>query len=399
MRRMVLCSIAALMAATAGSGASAKTKESILYSFEGTSDGRAPSYLLLRDDKGALYGTTVGGGAGQAGVVYKLSRAGELTVLHDFAGGMDGSSPSSNVVMDSKKTLYGATYHGGNGAIAGGDCDSGDCGTIYKIKKSGRASIIHAFTGMEDGGNPSGDIAMGTDGSLYGTTTHGGAGQHGVVFKVGRDGKFSVLHAFAGGPDDGERPVGDLILDDDGNIYGTAAAGGAESSGTVFKVAPGGTMTLLHSFGGDDTGFEPLGGLLRDGDGNLYGTTAFGGSGGFGAVFKLTPGGTASLVRAFTNDANGGTPGGHLTWGPAGNIYGIAASGGTVTGDCPNGCGLVYSLALNGKLKVLHRFGGAGDGRTPGYGMVPDDQGLLYGASGNGGASNAGAVYRIKPGG
>lgn len=167
--------------------------------------------------------------------MFKITPKGKETLLHDFAGGDDGAEPFSNVVMDKDGNLYGTTVDGGNGRQQGADCEN-DCGTVYKMSRGGNIAILHAFTGLDDGGEPFGGITIDAQGNTYGTTQKAGAGHNGVLFKVTPEGAYSVVHAFAGGSDDGARPIGNLTLDDAGNIYGRALGG----LGNLFKVTPEG---------------------------------------------------------------------------------------------------------------------------------------------------------------
>jgi len=244
---------------------------------------------LILDAMGNLYGTTfTGGSTGIDGTVFKLSNTGEETVLHSFMGSpSDGGFPTlAGVVMDTKGNLYGNTFEGGASPYDGG--------VVYKLSESGQLTVLHSFpVGEKDGEEPMGTPIMDKQGNLYGTTSTGGP-NYGIVWKVSQKGKEKVLHSFAGGPSDGAFPYAGVIRDAKGNLYGVTTLGGTGTvcgqyaCGTVYELSKKGTLTLLHSFTGAD-GNYPVGGLIMDAKGNLYGTTEYGGNYGYGTVWKLTP--------------------------------------------------------------------------------------------------------------
>jgi uncharacterized repeat protein (TIGR03803 family) len=254
-----------------------------LHNFSGaTGDGCLPYGGVIMDAKGNLYGTTSLCGGGY-GMVWELTPAGKqykFTLLHGFTGGAkDGSGPSlGNLLMDKKGNFYGVTLEGG----------SANNGTLYELSKTGKITILHSFDGgTQDGCFPSGTVWMDKAGSFYGTTEACGSAGDGVVWKVTKD-KETVLHNFTDGTSDGSKPYAGVILDAQGNLYGTTSVGGAAGDGTVYELSKGGTFSLLHTFSGSD-GNQPYGGLLRDSKGNLYGTAYAGGSADDGTVWKLTP--------------------------------------------------------------------------------------------------------------
>lgn len=266
---------------TAGSGAVFKLdtagKETILYSFTGSTDGDQPQSRLVQDTAGNLYGTTVMGGVSNCGTIFKIDTAGTQSVLHSFACGADGQYPYSGLNRDAAGNLYGTT--GGDGFAT--------YGTVFKLDTSGHETVLYSFNGGADGSQPMGPVNPDTAGNLYGTTYSGGSGD-GTVFKLDKNGDETVLYSFAGGAD-GANPLGGLVRDKSGNLYGTTEKGGVSNSGTVFKVDSSDRETVLHSFSktGKD-GKYPETGLVKDKKGNLYGTTYLGGTG-VGIVFKLAP--------------------------------------------------------------------------------------------------------------
>jgi len=261
--------------------------ETVLHRFTADPDGADP-LGLIQDAKGNLYGATQVGGTTGVGTAFKVSKAGKETVLHSFAGGAsDGAFPDAGLLMDMKGNLYGDTFEGGDSQYNGG--------VVYKLGKSGALTVLHSFPDNDgDGFEAVGTPAMDKQGNLYGTTYRGGSSGYGTVWKLSKQGKESVLYTFAGGTSDGAWPEAGVILDAKGNLYGVTTAGGSGTAcgnygcGTVYELSKNGTLALLHSFAGPD-GEYPVGGLILDAKGNLYGTALYGGSDGSGTVWKLTP--------------------------------------------------------------------------------------------------------------
>jgi uncharacterized repeat protein (TIGR03803 family) len=386
------------MSATATPAHSAGFK--VVYAFQGGSDGAQPA-ISVRDRAGNLYGVTGdGGGNGCGGSgcggVFKLSSSGTMSVLYNFAGGADGYYPGS-VVMDKHGDLYGTTYYGGNKG-----CDGNGCGTVFKLATDGTKTVLHVFKNGSDGALSEGGL-VNVGGSYYGTTTQGGiknCGPYncGTVFKVDAEGNETIMHRFAGG-NDGAYPGGGLIADSAGNLYGTTALGGSSSDcegsgcGTVFKVAPDGSETVLYAFHGGSDGSGPTSTLLRDSSGNLYGTTAVGGSSncqgfGCGTVFRIGADGTERVLYAFTGFSDGNWPWGNLTLDAKGNLFGMTDVGG-------EGSGVIFKLTQKGKGSVLHTFTGGKDGSQP-NGFIADKTGELFGATLYGGKAGEGVVFRLE---
>jgi uncharacterized repeat protein (TIGR03803 family) len=234
---------------------------------------------LLRDKAGNLYGTTSQGGSSNDGVVFKISPRGKETILHTFTGSTtDGKYPTyTSLLMDASGNLYGVTQEGGS---AGG-------GILYKLSKTGKLTILHSFMGgTTDGCNVLGTLFMDAAGNFYGTTSSCGTHMLGTVWEVSKTGKERLLHSFAGGTSDGEYPLAGVIVDATGNVYGTTETGGRSNVGTVYKVSQSGKFTLVHSFKGTD-GKYVYGGLVQNAKGILFGTTVNGGSIGYGTVWKI----------------------------------------------------------------------------------------------------------------
>ena len=259
-------------------------KEKVLHAFT-DSDGAYPFAGLVRDSKGNLYGTTVGGGDSTDGTVFKLNPNGAETVLYNFPlGGANGCCPDATLLRDPAGNLYGTSA----GAGAYGN------GTIFKIDTSGNETVLYSFVWKADGAYPQGPLVRDSAGNLYGTAQIGGSGDCnfgrgcGVVFKLDTNGIETVLYSFTGGAD-GAYPFSGLVRDPKGNLYGTTS-GNSEINdyGTVFKIDPAGHETVLHNLTSAD-GKYPQAGVVLDAAGNIYGTTMVGGSFDFGTVFKITP--------------------------------------------------------------------------------------------------------------
>jgi uncharacterized repeat protein (TIGR03803 family) len=252
----------------------------VLHNFTGGADGGDPYGGVIRDSKGNLYGTAQLGGASGAGVVFKIDSSGIETVLYNFTGGADGAYPLDGVIRDASGNLYGTTNGGG----------ASGAGVVFKVDRSGNETVLYSFTGGTDGSYPWGGVIRDSKGNLYGTTSAGGASGAGVVFKVDTSGNETVLYSFTGGAD-GATPLWVVLARDSaGNLYGTTSAGGgASNAGVVFKVDTSGNETVLYSFTGGTDGGNPYVGVIFGPTGKLYGTTAFGGQTNAGVVFEIKP--------------------------------------------------------------------------------------------------------------
>ncbi|MGA3214002.1 MAG: choice-of-anchor tandem repeat GloVer-containing protein, partial [Terriglobales bacterium] len=348
-------------------GAGGAWTETVLYSFMGEGDGQNPEGGLVFDSAGNLYGTTyTDNNALGFGTVFELTPTASgpwnLTTLYTFTGGADGRNPYSTLIFDSLGNLYGTT------AFGGGDADSG---VVFKLTSSTSApwteTVLYTFSGGNDGGNPFAGVTFDASGNLYGTAEEGGNTDDctgsgcGVVFMLtpAASGPWTetVLYAFSGGADGGE-PMGNVIFDASGDLYGTAENGGVSdcdgTCGVVFKLAPATsapwTESVLHTFTGGADGNFPLAGVIFDSSGNLYSTASEGGTSDgcdgpcFGVVFELTP--TASgpwnetVLYTFTNSGDGNEPEAGLVFDATGNLYGTTFGGGA------DGLGVVFELAV-----------------------------------------------------
>jgi uncharacterized repeat protein (TIGR03803 family) len=326
----------------------------VLHSFTGVMDGGIPLATLIFDRVGNLYGTARQGGVNNDGVVFKLApnQDGSWTesVLYSFMGGADGAVPFAGLIFDQAGNLYGTTVEGGGSTQSA--CSNG-CGTVFKLAPnqngSWTESVLYSFMGQADGAVPFASLIFDQTGNLYGTTEYGGnlsacgGAGCGVVFQLvpNADGRWTetVLHRFCSGTcGDGANPLDSLILDRTGKLYGTAEFGGVGGGGVVFQLTPNANGSwrekVLHSFGGRD-GYAPIASLTFDHAGNLYGTTFEGGVLGLGVVFKLAPnsnGGWHETVLHAFYDHPGALPYAGVIFDGAGNLYGTD-SGNTTFGS------------------------------------------------------------------
>ncbi len=302
-------------------------------------DGAFPMAGLIFDAQGDLYSTTEGGGSFGRGTVFRIAPAGEESIVHSFAPG-EGAEPVASLTIDATGNLYGTTQYGGAGGCPAMLGTLPGCGTVFKITPSGREAVLYSFTGNPDGAFPMAGLIMDAQGNLYGTTFKGGAHGMGSVFKLTPSGEETVLYSFSN-PPDGAFPQAGLVMDAQGNLYGTTYGGGSvkpcqnvyDGCGTVFEVAPNGQETVLHSFGNQGDGAFPFAGLVLDAEGNLYGTTYDGGEYSYGTVFELAGDGTETVMYSFCaqqpNCADGAHPWAGLVLDAQGNLYGTTSGGGS----------------------------------------------------------------------
>ncbi len=395
---VIFAAIFALVIAVTISSAQAQTFVP-LHQFAGGADGAFPEGAVVRDAAGNLYGTTTSGG-GDDGTVFKIDGSGKETVLFAFNAFVSGALPTGTLIQDPAGNLYGIAEEGPGGA-----------GVVYKVSPRGDQKVLFAFQGGLDNNNPkgpAGGLLIDKSGNLFGTAQFGSntgcALGCGSVFRLDTAGVLHLLHKFTGGSDGG-KPIGPLVQDAAGNLYGVAQSGGdlscldpdPQSSnlgcGTVFKLSPARVLTVLHRFHGGLNGSIPQGGLLLDGAGNLYGTTFRGGTNEHGTVFQVSKDGTYTVLHRFTQK-EGKNPNGGLALDEAGNLFGTAQLGGALN------LGTVFQLSPDRVLTVLHSFEGLEDGAVPFAGLIRDETGHLFGTA----VKNfliqpiqGGSVFEIRP--
>jgi uncharacterized repeat protein (TIGR03803 family) len=397
----VIISVANLLAV---SGISSTFQQSTLYSFgsPGNSDGANPQAGLIQGSSdGLLYGTTTDGGTLLGGgTVFTISTSGTEHVLYAFCsvGGAqctDGEDPVAGLIQVGAN-FYGTTEIGG----AYGQ------GTLFQVTPGGVESVIYSFCGTSgsgacpanDGALPQAGLIQASDGNFYGTTFAGGKYGQGTVFQVTPGGVEKVLHSFTGNnavpnSTDGAQPQSTLIQARDGNLYGTTYMGGADDNGTVFKITTGGTESTLYSFVRGSDGRNPKAGVIQGADGNFYGTTYTGGSTNGGTVFKVTPAGTETVLYSFNQSqvsTDGYAPRSGLLQAQDGNIYGVTNDGGT------SGPGTIFKITPDGIETVLYSFSNGGTNAIfPQAVLFQDSTGVFYGTTYDGGTAASGTVFRL----
>jgi uncharacterized repeat protein (TIGR03803 family) len=385
-----ICIFAAIFCALAGPEDNAKAQtETNLYSFGGVaSDGINPEGGLVRGSDGNFYGTTFGGGTNSYGTVFRISASGAYTNLYSFGTvPNDGEYPKGQLIQGRDGNFYGLTLGGGTNLYYG---------TIFRISAGGSYTNLYSFgSGPYDGFDPEAGLVQGSDGNLYGTTLEGGSNSVGTVFRISPTGSYANLYSFGSIPNDGQYPEAGLVQGSDGNFYGTTLEGGSNSVGTVFQISPNGSYTNLYSFGNfPNDGQYPEAGLVQGSDGNLYGTAYAGGAySGQGTVFRISPSGTYSNLYSFGGIPNDGiNPQAGLVQGCDGNFYGAASAGGANGGQ-----GTVFWISASGIYSNLYSFViNSNDGADPVAGLVQGSDGNFYGTAYAGGAyAGQGTVFKL----
>ena len=389
-----------------------------LVSLDG-SDGALSYAGVVQATNGSFYGTTYNGGTYGYGTVFKITSLGKLTTLYSFCPTgtcTDGMYPSSSLVQGANGNFYGTTFYGG--PVGNGN--------IFEITPTGQLTPIYLFCTQKDsngncgdGSNPMPGLVLANDANFYGATTLGGDGIGsdciayggcGTIFKMSPAGQLTTLHSFCnqlnsrGYCADGDLPEGSLIQAANGNLYGTTFYGGANNQGTVFEISPVGNLTVLYSFCAQSScadGANPKSALVQAPDGKFYGTTYGGGAtnarcpSGCGTVFEITPKGQVTTLHAFC--ASGPCPDGavaqtSLIQATNGNLYGT-----TVQGGIPFSAGTIFEITPNGALTTLHSFDYS-DGQIPNGALMQATDGNIYGTTIYGGANSDGTVFRLVSG-
>jgi uncharacterized repeat protein (TIGR03803 family) len=346
-----------------------------LYAFNGASGGAGYPVASLIDMTGKLYGTTEEGGAAGFGTVFEVSKSGKESVLYSFGGTPDGAYPVASLIALNGE-FYGTTESGGSGCTP-----SGGCGTVFEVSASGKESTLYSFKGGTDGSGPAAAL-IAVNGELYGTTTGGGKFGGGTAFKVSTSGNESVIHTFRGGLDGAYPYAGLTALH--GALYGTTFGGGL-NYGMVFKMSMSGKVHVIYSFNPNngmdgnapDTGVIALNGML-------YGTTPYGGTNGYGAVYEVSTSGQERVLSSNVDDPQASLVAVN------GEFYGTTYGGGIESQ------GTVFKMSTSGKESSLYNFGGNPDGSAPAAGLIAVN-GVLYGTTESGGPDNVGTVFKISP--
>ncbi len=339
---------------------------------------------LVQASDGNFYGTSQSGGDFMQGTVYRMTPAGTVTIIHSFTGTADGGGPQAALIQARDGNLYGVTSLG-SGATADG--------TVFKITLAGSLQTLHAFN-KTDGSVPFAELLEGADGNLYGSTVFGGDRNDGVIYRISTSGSFAVMHSFQGSATDGAFPRGALIQAFDGNFYGTTVGGGPMNIGTVFKMTPAGSVTMLHGFGGPSDGNGPKAALVQAIDGNLYGTAYSGGAFDAGTVFRISTAGAFTLLHSFSGVDEGASPTAPLLFTSDLNFYGMTQFG--PFQPAFNGLGTIFTMTLGGTLSTVHQFT-AGDGRNPieSDRFIHGSDGTFYGTTLAGGLKQDGVAFRM----
>lgn len=335
--------------------------------------------LFAQGRDGNLYTTAPAGGANLFGAVFQLTPSGAMKTLWSFANKDDGAFPNSGLTLGTDGSLYGTTSVGGSIGY----------GTIFKITSAGVFTTLHAFNGNTEGDQPESPPIQGPDGNYYGTTSDGGNAVFGTVYKMTPAGVVTVIYTFGGAL----RYPEALVLGTDGNFYGTAGGGSGSPYGAVFKITPGGKLTILHNFVNDD-GKSPLGALIQASDGNFYGTTRGGGPDGLGVIYKMTPAGVLTVIHEFhETDGFGYGPFSGVIQATDGKLYG------TTIGPSH---GVLYQIGLDGTYVIVHNFTGI-DGQNPQVAPFQHTAGKQFGdtaagGTGNMGCNTCGVLYSLDMG-
>jgi uncharacterized repeat protein (TIGR03803 family) len=384
---MLLAAVFLLAAVLAPSNLRAVTLTT-LSAFSGA-NGAQPIAGLVLATNGNFYGTTLKGGASNSGTVFVLSASGTVSNLVSFDG-VNAAQPAGMLTLGNDGNLYGT-------ASAGGASNNG---VVFLVTPAGALTNLASFAGV-NGSAPYGGLIQASDGNFYGTTSQGGDFNLGTVFMVTPGGSLRTLVSFNRA--NGAQPFGGLVArGTNTTFYGTTSAGGQFNCGTVFMLristnavntngpSTNIVFTNLHAFTGAGDGAGPQAGLCFGPDGNLYGTTAGGGTNGYGTIFFLTTGGALTNLASFSR-TNGATPSSPLTLAADGNLYGTTAAGGA------HGAGTVFSVNTNGTMASVYSFAGGSGGGNPLYaGVVQGTNGNFYGTLSAGGPGENGTVFQLS---
>ncbi|WP_216820621.1 choice-of-anchor tandem repeat GloVer-containing protein, partial [Cnuella takakiae] len=350
----------------------------ILRHFNIEEEGGHPKGGIIQAKDGNFYGLLSSGGDYQGGSVFRLTPSGTFSVIRHFNINADGGRPRGNLVQGTDGNFYGIHTHGGtfNG------------GTIFKMTPDGQYSVLKMLSSATDGAQSEGSLVQATDGALYGMTQYGGTYGYGVIFRITTTGTYKVLKHLTPATD-AAYPTGDLIQAKDGYLYGMAPKGIAYN-GVIFKIKMDGTgFVLLHQMAPATEGGNPLGSLKQGSDGNFYGLTYLGGGSGYsGTAFKMNSSGTLTVIRRFTEATDGGQACGSLIQAPDGALYGMTYAGGK------NLKGTIFRLTTGGSYSVLAHLNGSNTGNAPAGNVAIGKDSAYFGITRAGGTYNNGTIYK-----
>ena len=350
---------------------------SVLYIVPGSPGVQNPIGLIAQGRNGDMYAVSNSGGTFY-GTAFKFTPAGTVTVINDV-----GYFPWGGLTLGTDGQFYGQDSDGG----VVGNCGLAAGGQVYKLTSAGVMTVLHNFTGGTDGCAPQAAPIEGINGVFYGTTPNL---NNGTVYSVTSSGTFTTLHTFTG--TDGQGVYAPLLQGADGNFYGDTVYGGTSGNGVVYRMTAAGVVTVLHNFAGAPDGANPYFGLTQTSDGNFYGVTTDGGTF-YGTVFKMTPSGVVTVLHTFTNGpSDGASPSSPLTLASDGKLYGVTSGGGTTGG------GTIYRITTGGTYSVLYNFNNknSATGFNPASPLRQNTNGMFYGTAYYGGeysTCNCGVVY------
>ncbi|QMU31362.1 choice-of-anchor tandem repeat GloVer-containing protein [Adhaeribacter radiodurans] len=348
----------------------------VLHNLDNINDGRNPLGSLVQGSSGIFYGMTSSGGPGGYGTIFRTTAAGVFSVLVHFPESDNGHTPLGSLIQARNGNFYGITSVGGTYGY----------GTVFRFC-DGASSTLHSFNSSTSGSNPQGSLVQGADNNFYGLTQNGGTSGYGTIFKITASGTLTVLRSLAYATDGGN-PTGDLIQSG-GNFYGMTYRGGTNSYGTIFRISPSGTFTVLKHLESATTGRNPSGSLVKGTDGNFYGTMSEGGANSYGTIFKMTPSGTFTVLRHLDSSNDGRYPYGNLIQGSNGNLYGLTNRGGLF------GEGTIFKISIGGTFSVLHHLDYYNDGGRPQGSLVQGSDNSFYGVTPEGGFFSGGTIFKI----
>lgn len=378
-----------IAAGTCALPATAQTT-SLVHDFGSTADGSQPFMQMTTAADGTLYGSTTAGGSHNYGTIFKITSTGQFQTIYNFgdlAG--DGYYPIGRLALGPDGSIYGTTRSGG----------SASAGTVFKVTPAGVETLLYSFGSVaKDATSPYGGLVyVPAAASFFGATYTGGTNNYGAIFKVSTTGVEKAIYSFSSTT--GNYPQSPLVLNPaDGFLYGTTTSGGTTSQGTVFKVSTAGVLTTISSLS-NSTGIYPsYAGLVVATNGKLYGCTRSGGTYGYGTIYTVAAG-VLTTIYSFPGGSIGGSPQVTLTAGADGNLYGSEISGPQGNNGLGN-LGGIFKVTLGTPVTVapLYNFMGSTDGSAPGW-LTQGTDGYLYGGTSAGGRFGWGSIFKIGTGG